>query len=153
MLHRWVTKGEPALVTKLLLALEQFSFRVRISNNEDIELTSLLAEFGHLPVTNHFLWNISQSIPSAWRFIGRFLGLSHTQLERVWHDNRGEPSSEISYQMLLKWTRESDQACVNYKCLVKAIFLVHHLDSSSVCDAWSYTRRYLEQFRTGGHQQ
>ena len=149
MLHRWVTKGEPALVTKLMSALEHCSLRVHISNNEDAELCSLLAEIGHLRVTEQFLRKVAQKILSVWRFVGRFLGLSHSQLEAVWY-SRGEELS--SYQMLKEWMEKSDQATVNYKSLTRALFLMHHLDSSSVCDAWSYTRRHLTNLFANGVQ-
>ena len=144
MLHHWATYITPARLATLLSALKNSRLRIHISNNEDIELACLLAVVGHLPVTDEFVLNISQSIPSAWRFIGRFLGLTHAQLEAVWYDNRHkEKVSEISLQMLLKWRRESNPALMNYKCFARALFIMHHLDSSSVCDAWLYTRRHL----------
>ena len=148
MLHYWATREEPALVTTLLSALERCSLRVNISNNGDAEMACLLVLFGHLHVTDEFLLKISLKIPSAWRFIGRFLGLSRPQLDTVEYMHRDRPQSEISYQMLLKWMKESDQATVNYKCLARALFLMYQLDSSSVCDAWSYTRRHLTNLTT-----
>ena len=151
MLLTWATSHNTAPSLKLLLdALKTCNYSIHINCSIDDSLASAEKQVGHLQVPVSLLYDICHnSTITKWLFIGRFLGLENHQLERVLSDNTGVV--ERSYQMFLLWI-SSFGSSATYKCLARAFFLVHQLDSTCVNAAWMKIKRHIGMLSSTGQQ-
>ena len=145
MLLTWATSDNKTIsLNSLLDALKVCNFSICINCSANVSSVCALTQVGHLPVLESFLYRICYNYPlTKWLFIGRFLGLENHQLEAIQYNNKTEKVSEISYQMFLKWIASFGFNATN-KCLARAFFLVHQLDSTCVNAAWTEIKTHFK---------
>ena len=152
MLLSWATSDNTTSLNSLLDALKTCNFSIYINCSATVSSVCALTQVGHLPVSESFLRHICYVYPlTKWLFIGRFLGLENHQLEAIQYNNKTEKVSEISYQMFREWINRFGSTAT-YKCLARAFFVVHQLDSTCVNAAWTEIKRRFEILCSTGQQ-
>ena len=147
VLLSWMSRNYPNSNIKILLAVLQ---KLRISG---IELSSWSAESNCSMIYCHisrnsiqckeFIRAIALEIKQRWKFIGRFIGVSESDVSTVIQEGFLENRVwEMSFQMLLKWQQQKAEEAT-YETLLKAIYRVFEHDPSSVCSAWRYCSKHM----------
>ena len=71
---------------------------------------------------------VCEYIAKQWRSLGRNLGVTTADLERIELDYNQEGTAEIVYQMLQKWKSSSDEATIG--SLISALHCIKRDDIS-----------------------
>ena len=146
----WVARNsDKALLGNLLLALQSCNMIVKLSTKctqYERRACNYLRSLEGVEVGDAFVAKVAKRLGPVWKHMGRLLGLSVTEIEKMSHSAKAiehETIDDITYNMLHKWKMAMGRYAT-YGCFVQALILVLDLDTARLNDAWRTTLHNLE---------